>query len=812
MPQSSFSLSPRPQPRFLNREEQLGVGVTEISELRRDPAYFKVLEVNGHGGMGKTRLLKQMREIAIGGSPPDHVLWVSLEADAHATELGPLLLIRDQLTFECLLFDTALVTFWRATGQRLHLELSSQLAHSLPVQALQTLGSIAGTQAPIAFALEAFNFAKRKKTMLERYRQQEFESIDELWEVPGEIRRFLPNYLGCDIARALGPADELVAFYDGYEKQRAETLLNSDPWLRELVGTLRRGIHVISTRESLQWKAFDDGNVEGVDVGKLPEAQSRELIQTRLGNVGRPIEDRLLEASHQIPFFLDAIISSCEHRAPSDSLDLNTLPSSPEDSVSYLLEHLSDTQQKLAVALATIQVFDRYVFECVVRELNLQVDLLGFDQFTEQFFVEEVAFGLHKTHDLLTDFVRKSQAVLQTREAALEAISDDLPLRCHDTELAKPHALLAVLGAAVSGWYSVDAPATGSVEALIDVGYILYDAGYWNEVGALPSQGAPADHPVAVAVKFFAALAARRSSGVNHAQELFEALKGQFPVLGRHARSAELEVAYLTELAGDYRQAREEFRKLEERVGRFDPTNRVSLRLRLYHADMLIMDGQLREGSRILLEAYEADGLSKVDWIELVRHRGHAFRFSFLLETAESLYLQAMQAAEEIGSLPLQGKLWTNLAETYCWHDPHRALEAASRSIELNSRFGNRIELAKCNAAKGIAFAKLGEFTPATEAIDEARLQSEQVGYPAGVAFSQQASSVLHGLRADADQLMSAMTDFDQALAELGTYAHLRVAPTWLARSEIEFAKASAAFDWLEPADLEARLRSCLTT
>ncbi len=56
------------------------------------------------------------------------------------------------------------------------------------------------------------------------------------------------------------------------------------------------------------------------------------------------------------------------------------------------------------------------------------------------------------------------------------------------------------------------------------------------------------------------------------------------------------------------------------------------------------MDGRFREGSKVLQETYEAVGhLYIVNWGELVRHRAHAYRFSFLLEEAAELYRLALR-------------------------------------------------------------------------------------------------------------------------------------------------------------------------
>ena len=236
----------------------------------------------------------------------------------------------------------------------------------------------------------------------------------------------------------------------------------------------------------------------------------------------------------------------------------------------------------------------------------------------------------------------------------------------------------------------------------------------------------------------------------------------------------------------------------------FAPTDRTHLRARLWHADMLIMDGQLLDGSRLLLEAYESLERVPLDWAEMVRHRGHAFRFSFVFEQAEALYHAAISAVPRARSL--QGKLQTNLAETFCWCDPERAIVAANLSTELNFRLGNKIELAKAEAARAIALAKLGQIEPAVDSIAKSSGHARTAGYKAGGAFALQAEAVLAGLTGDTVGLHDAHARLRDAVQVLGTYGHLLVAPAVLMGDDEAFLEAALDVDWIEPERLEERL------
>ncbi|HEX8085004.1 MAG TPA: hypothetical protein VF529_12000 [Solirubrobacteraceae bacterium] len=815
--------SSRPEPAFLNRNDERDLVERRVELLHREPERLSVIELLGLAGSGKSRLLDELhRGLATEHFGTREVVSVSLEPERWVTAAGPLRALREQLSIDCLLFDTALLALWRAAGQRFQVERTSLLARSPVLAALDLESSV--LEVPFQFAVElslparlavtVFERLNRSVTRLRRYDRGEFRAIDDLERDYAGLLERLPHLLGIDVRRGLeASGDVLVAFYDSYEKQRPDTLADGAPWLRRFIDTVGRGLHVVGTCEPLRWPpGVASDAVETVLVGRLPEQHARELLRGCFGGLPPAIEDRILTASERMPFFLQTIGETYELMAAAGaSVDVDDLPAS-SDALPRLIKHLPSEQRNLAIAVASVQVFDEELFAYLVHRLNLQVDIFEFQPFTERFFVERIAdepYALHKTHDLLTASVRTSGDE-RVKRAALEQATTHLVVRCQLDGASSHQAVLALFLAVVAGWHACDAMSPASAEALVDAGYLLYDAGYWNELASIATGTSESDgRPVAVVCRFFAALATRRIVGIERARERFRELAPEAAVLGRHGRSVELEAAYLDELAGDYAGAREQFARLNPPVDDFDPHDRMQLRARLWHADMLIMDGALREGSRQLLEAYELLGQgAPLDWAELVRHRAHAFRYSFALETAERLYRQAMRAVPEVKAL--QGKLETNLVETLCWCDPERALDAAECATAINGGLENRIELAKCEAARAIALARLRDFTAAEAAIGAAHEHAGAVGYRAGTAFALQAEAVAAGLAGDNDGLLDALGRLDDAVATLGTYGHLCVAPAALLAGSARLREAIGAVEWLEEKELPRRLRTYL--
>ncbi|MDX6306976.1 MAG: hypothetical protein QOI06_22 [Nocardioidaceae bacterium] len=798
---------------FLNRDAQLRLIADHVGLLETVPAHLKVFEVRGFGGVGKTRLLQELqhRSDKLPGVNP--IAFVPLRPQASVTEAGPLKVIREKLDYDCMLFDTALMLYLHVTGQPFNLARSSRLRSSTVFRTLDIGRSMSGLPIPLPLAAELFSRIARKATEQLLYKEYEFNVLSELRDDPAQLLRALPGCLAVDIRRRLEvDARAFVAFYDEYDRQAPETVAAHAPWLRTFIETLGRGVHVIATREPLRWEGSAWRHVvEPVLIDELPEDECREMVRGRLTGLALGVEDRMLEASRRIPFFLETIINVYEQLAVEQAaVAANDLPLTPEGSVAHLLDHLPEAQRSLAIALAAVQVFDESLYRRLIRSLNLQVEVGAFRRFTRWFFVDETESGLYKTHDLLTEFVRRSTAARSTVRLALEVATDSLYERSDHDRLVEADTTLQLLRSVGAAWFTQPTMPLASTETFIDAGLRLYDAGYWNELSTmLPPASPDVAHPMMGVVEFFAALSARRTAGIDRALELFEPLENRAAVLGRHMRTVELELAYLSEIAGNYAKARQEFRELNRLAMPFKVSDRTHVRARLHYADMLMMDGGLQAGSRLLLEAYEEIGSrAPMDWAEFVRHRGHAFRFSFLLEQAEDLYSSAIRAAANARALV--GKLQTNLAETLCWVDAERALEAASLSTQYNDGLGNEIELAKCSAAKAIALARLGEFVAARDAVETAAQRARKVGYPAGEAFALQAKAVVESLDGRSDMVASCSAELADSVRLLGTYSHLRLVPAWLMGDDDLFVDLALDTDWLDPDDLEDRLRAIL--
>ncbi len=790
---------------FVNRDTQLAMVRSHAGMLNLDPEHLALFEILGLGGIGKSRLLQEVRREILADGGRIQLAWVSLDADAGTTETTALEVLRAQMPGDRLLFDTALARYRQATGQP-PLSRSASLASRSGDLALSQVG----LPLKIDFASELYRRSRKAVKRTLRYDSEEFAEIDYLRDEPGSLRERLPGYLATDLRR--DPRDPRIAiFYDAYEKQPQSVLDAGAPWLRAFLLELGRGLHIITSRMSLPWDGTDLDHIRQVlHLGELPIDDARLFVFNRLGEIDEAIEDRVLEATQRIPFFLEATVEVCEGQIDRDgAIDLDEIPTDPEGAVARFLDHLPAEGRALAIAVSAVRVFDSGTFAALLAALGRAPSDLAFEDFTESFFVLSLGDGFYATHDLLTDYVlalrpRRDRRIV---EAALAAATTHVERRAIGGEHLA--AILRMYQALLDGWATIDVP-KDAVARLVDVGYHLYDAGRWQDLASLnvKDRGRGQKSSSAVVAAFIRALAARRTAGTVAGLRLLEELEPRAGALADRMRAFEMEVAYLTEISGDYSSARERFRVLVAQTDPMDPTDRTDIRIRLHHADLLTMDGHLIDASHLLLETSElVTPRAGVEWAELVRQRGHAFRFSCLWPEAEALYRQALSV---VGDVPgPAAKLRTNLAEAACWTDAQRSLEDIDLAEALNLRLGSRIELAKCEAARAVALARLDRAADARRAVERAQAHAKAAGYPAGGAFALQALAVTAGLVRDSSFQLNAFASLAAIVRELGTYRHLLVAPAWLADGG-SFEAAAQPVAWIRPAELIGRLEGSL--
>jgi len=550
--------------------------------------------------------------------------------------------------------------------------------------------------------------------------------------------------------------------------------------------------------------------VQNIGLDRLPDFECRSIIRRELKRTELELEDVLLELALGNPLYLRILLGSCELALRRNgSVDAAALPTTRSEIVQRYLQDIPNARQ--AILLLLVQYFDKPLFDSLTLSIPslggkngvTQDNVSSILEFVRSFYVERVGDGFYRTDGVLTNAVRGSRDQSELKNRGLSNATDHLFESTAKSPGRRGPRLSRFFDSVVLAWQWIDFVPITEVEKLVDVGYNLFDAGYWPHLTDLTVRDSvERDHPARVVAEYFAALTSSMRVGTGEGLIRLEALGGFFRCLGRHSSSGNIEIAYLRELGGDYQAARMTFSALSNSAKPFNPLWRDHVRANLYYGDILTTDGLFIEASDLLRQTYEDVGPGRsLDWVELVRHRGHAHRFSFDLKSAENLYTQAL--AQAGGAPNARVKLMTNLAETRCWFNPSEGVHDADRAISLNRNLGNRIEVVKAEAARGIALALLGDFEQAREGCSRAFELAEEVDYPAGRCFAGQALVVVESQAGCTSAAEAAYGRLSIDIDGLGTYGHLLVVAAWFIGDRSEFLRHSALTQWINPDHLE---------
>ena len=814
MPRSRFRSRSKHKLSFKNRRRILETVSSHYEKLCEDGAYLRVVTIVGFGGSGKSRLLSHLRTKA--QNMGLETISITLEAEASSTSIAPLKAIRDQLQFDCMLFDIALIRYWAASGQIAALSSSADFFENRIFKVAGEILNLTGALSlPMEFAVESYKKVRKIAVKQFRYNEEDFRRVDSLKDSPEELLEQLPFFLALDIeSRFTQDSTRYVFFYDSYEKQSAKTLSANADWLREFIGTLDRGVHVIAGREGIVWPYSEWREVTdpALEMEPLPEDDVRALFVEMCAPSDAVLE-HLVETSQRIPFYVEVLVADyLRLKEKTNEVTIEDLPSRHSQVLERFLSHYDPAIKKLVASLAAIQFFDRGMISGIIRGLNLPIDLIEAEKTLDFFFVEQFDDGyeIYKTHDLLTEYVRQSDEYANHRASALKEACNYLSVRT--TAGCLPSSCLPFYLALCGLLNAVQDVDGGSVELVIDIGYALYDGGYWREL-RLPQAKAEnwsSDRGDLVA-EYFSALSERRVTSVERGLSRLRNIEPNKLLLGKHGASFELELGYVVELSGNYKGARELFGLAFEKNGASKPSERHHFMANLHYADLLIMDGQFNKGANLLLESasfYEEE--RNVYWAELSRHRGHALRFSWLLEQAEFQYMQILNSGTP--SLGMAGKIYTNLAETRCWTTPDIALEDAARSIDANLKLGNTVELCKAESARAVAYIKLGELDAAKRAISFANRYSKESNYVAGELFALVALCAFETAQGHIPRAEQVHLRAQRMVQQLDTYNFLCCATGFLAEDPTSNMPVFESFDWIQPKEAHNRMCEILSS
>ncbi|WP_137990340.1 AAA family ATPase [Streptomyces vilmorinianum] len=736
------------QRKFFNREGLLSAYDEELRAVGEGGP--RILNVVGVGGIGKSRLLQELRNRTPDSCRTAHL---DLQLPTMRQQEDALAVLRMELGAQGVQFDRfdiAYAVLW----QRVHPQLQLNPKNTPFAEESDILSKILDD----AMGLPVFGTAAglvrlTGRAIKNRQRRQRIESDPTLLELDSLSNAELGHavtYLFTEELRASATERPYVVYVDAYEALVPTPLpggrsYGSDAWLRDLLGQLHGGLTVLASREALRWAAYDpewESVIRRADVDGLPMAARLDLL-AQAGITEIPRQRSIAEASEGLPFYLHLAVDTHlqnparpEHAATSEEI------------VQRFLQHVSPDEVRILELLSVARTFDFGVLQAIGRAFDLPANVLVWESLTAYSFAYPLPEGWYRLHQLMIRALQRhlsptvQRHVHGTLRDHWESLADRMengtrrtsgmarlsPLReavyhgLHAADITpeqiQRHADRAV---ALNGRQAVD----GIVKDLRD--HLAGSAGS-------PDGGPDGDG------RGEALAGLRDAADCLDAESKLElgdtaGAIGLVPRLDRPVRalvSARLALAGANarRIAGESGLAASIFERVwAEHEGAARPAAGYCV------ADIRMWQGDFRGAFALAEEVHgicsPGDRVIRGD-LKRLMHLGHRFLMDFdssarLLAEAESEY----RAANAIVGL---ANVRTNWAELYAFTDPAAAVDAASAALEVQRDLGAQHEIGKAYTAMAMAQTRLGQYERAASSFLNANTALDRAGYRSGRA------------------------------------------------------------------------------
>lgn len=762
---------------FVDREHAIEVF---DEELRRTGAGTHVLNVTGIGGIGKSRLLRELRARIV-DSHRSAVL--DLQIPAWREQEAALAVLRRDLGAQGIRFDRydlAYAVLW----QRLHPHLRLDRKQLSLVENSEVLGRIVDDASGLPVFATALGLIQFLHDAPEKFRKWRWlrndptlSALDDLSNV--ELTDAVTYLFAEDLRMGSQAGTSYVIFVDAYEALvasvvRAGHTSAMDAWLRDLVAQLDVGLTVIASRERLRWEAYDAEWSRAIGVlalDDLPERARLELLSN--GGVSDPQQRAVIaRASAGVPFYLNLALDTLQR--PSTEKVAGAV--SPAEILERFLQHVDSQDVRSLEFLSLARTFDYGIFQAVAHVYHLPVNRLVWESLTSYSFVTPAGrdrFQLHQlmvtamqdriSTELAVEVHRVLRTVWERRADAAESGSQDAEGKGIGAAVREAvyHALHA---GEIDGVELVrQADRVLGAGATLSISGIVADA-----EDILGEHAEPAEGDLARAVRCLRAEAAVRQGDAPAAAALTpdagagvsSLIGARLSVAGAHARRIRGETADALRIYTAIWDCEE------------SPQRRVA---GLWAADLHMAQGRFAEAMRMAVVIRESCGDADTELLGDANRLMHlTYRFCFDFPAAEALLAEAEQAYAMAGSVIGLANVAVNRAELLAWTDPAAAVAAADQAVEMQKEVGATHEIGKAYTAMALAQIGLGEPERADAALALACDALDRAAYRSGRARAELVRAVIAARQGRTD---SAERCAHLAISE---FQHVEVYPTFI--------------------------------
>lgn len=769
---------------FTDRVQPSKVFADSILSIPTKPQ--EVIVYYGKGGIGKTRLLQQLCQsseetYAAFSQYRFYNLFLSFDAREISNELGVMMSLRNKLHGDGGLFDYAVITYWAKAKFTINeIKNKNTLLSQNVLRILEEVVNLGNSSMSIPAFIVSEAEGLVKDEQIKREYAEEIQEMSLLTHA--EIFERLPYYLGVCFSRAAEKGDMHVFFFDSYEHIRSVS--QTRDWFMEFLASCETLRACIASRDKLKWGLENEGwdNVLNQHLlNNLSDEDSRWFLRQVPIN-DEDIIDKIVLHSGGVPLFLDMSVDLYQ-----DDMNNGRTPdfSKIRQGEKLIDRYMNYMDENSAYAIKVLSIPDKFDTEYARYLLNKQGVRLNEEQLHNLFEKSIVLsideeLGAWKIDESVRMHLRE-----QTSEGRIGKILADMLSYVKEKGDGSVFSYFSSILNTVGKIPGSLANITESVAEQVDY---YGNSGFWMELNSILEKYVDCADDNLKAIAVMAKIIYIRRTGSLKEEEAFICAN---PIdeerLGGYCFMYRYYAIQCRHLQGYYDEALERYSQLLNTMNLIKhmvPTH-VYHTVCMKYADLLFLKGEFDRALVITEDLLGSPSLTIVDQIELMRIKGHIFKFRQKFEEAYTIYFTALKIVREKHLDACLGKLYTNLAEASAFIRPLEALDWFEEARLIHEKSGNLIELGKTYAACAIANANLGRekmqdktaadkyLYDALSLANQAISFAKQAGYRSGEAFGLVGLALAYKYGENEKEYLLAKQRLETLLDELNVYKYL---------------------------------------
>lgn len=743
----------------------------------------EIIVYYGKGGIGKTSLLNQLRNksdevYSAVSNYTFHNVFLSFDSREFSGDIGGLMYLRNKLHGDGGLFDFAVVNFWAKA--KFTVEEIKNKNSSLPVSLMRILEEVVSLGNG-AMAIPAFIVNEARNLVKDAELKAEFE--DEMDEIASlsvsEILERLPYYLGLCFSAAANRGHLHIFFFDSYESVNSAN--HGYDWLPEFLASCEILRACIASRDKLRW---------GLENPEWDEVLNQHLLNNLSDEDSRwfleqvPIQDadiveKIVFHSKGVPLFLDMSVDLYQ-----DDMNNNRTPEFSkirhgEKLIDRYMNYM-DSDSAYAVKILSVPKFFHSEF---ARYLLEQKRIHFNEEQMHRLFEKSIFVPIESDKD--TWKIDESVRSHLSEQLSNEMVADVLSIMLSYIKREANGKAFAYFASVLSTISQNPSCLIGLNEAIVEQIDFYGNSGFWLEEKRITEGFVDSENANLQAIAVMSEIVyLRRTSSLKDEEDFINAHPLCEESLGHYYFMYAYYKIQCRHLQGFYDEALSEYKNLLDKMNLIRNTIPVHIynTVCMKYADLLFLKGEFNESMRITEDLLEKTNLPLIDQIELMRIKGHIFRFQGHFSEALLIYTTALKLVQQQKLDAYIGKMLTNMTEANAFIAPSEALVYFEQAKQVNEKNGNLIELSKAYSAASVAYACMATsdnanveqcvysaLTHANQAISLAK----QSGYRSGEAFALVGIALAHKHAQNYQEYEIAVRKLGELVEELNVYKYL---------------------------------------